>query len=100
MLSHQSLLVLAGAMSVETAQTLGVELGIENEAILNIKTINQPTVLTVFEILWSWRGKQADNYKADRLIDSLKKIEYNHLASVVAKANREKRYIVRTDLKD
>lgn len=100
MLSHQSLLVLAGAMSVETAQILGVDLGLENEAILNIKTINQPTVLTVFEILWLWRGKQASNLMAVRLIDSLKRIEFNRLANVVAKANRERRYIVRTDLRN
>ena len=98
-LSHQSLLILAGAMSVETAQILGVELGLPNEDILNIKTVNQPTVLTVFEILWAWRGKQVSLDMADQLIDCLKRIESFHLVSVVSKAHREKRYITRLDLK-
>ncbi|CAC5397359.1 unnamed protein product [Mytilus coruscus] len=98
-LSHQSLLILAGAMSVETAQMLGVELGLQNEDILNLKTVNQPTVLTVFEILWMWRGKQVSKNDADQLIECLKRIESVHLANVVAKANREKRYLTRTDLK-
>lgn len=98
-LSHQSLLILAGAMSVETAQMLGVELGLQNEDILNLKTVNQPTVLTVFEILWMWRGKQVNKNDADQLIECLKRIESVHLSTVVAKANREKRYLTRTDLK-
>lgn len=96
-LSHQSLLALASSISIQVAQVLGSQLGIPYEDILDIKSINQPPVVTIFEILWEWRGKVATPDQVEQLVKSFCEINQNYFADVISKVYREKRGLTRND---
>jgi len=98
-LSHQSLLILSGAISMQIAQTLGVQLGLKYEDILDMKSVNQPPVITIFEILWTWRGKQVQAEMVEQLANALIEINQKHFADVILTVGREKRPLKRSDFK-
>ena len=97
-LSHQSLLILAGALPSEYATTLGVALRVPYEDILDIKALDQPSVITNFEILWKWRGKVASQEMVDALVNGLREIKQKRLIDVIMRANAEKRHIKHSDV--
>ncbi|XP_033762038.1 uncharacterized protein LOC117343686 isoform X2 [Pecten maximus] len=96
-LSHQSLLALSSAINIQVAQVLGSQLGLPYEDIMDIKSINQPPVVTIFEILWEWRGKVATPDQVEQLVQSFNQINQKYFADVILKANREKRGLTRKD---
>jgi len=98
-LRHQSLLALASSISIQVAQMLGIQLGIPYEDILDMKTINQPHVVTIFEILWEWRGKVASPELVEELVRSLNAINQKQFADVVSRANKERRGLRRSDFR-
>ena len=97
-LSHQSLLILAGALPSEYATTLGVALRVPYEEILDIKALDQPSVITNFEILWKWRGKVVSQEMVDALVNGLREIKQKRLIDVIMRANAEKRHIKHSDI--
>ncbi|XP_062599783.1 uncharacterized protein LOC134261360 [Saccostrea cucullata] len=90
-LSHQSLLVLAGALPHQYATSLGVALRLPYEDILDIKALDQPPIITNFEILWKWRGKVASVEMVDALANAFREIKQKKFIDVIMKANCEKR---------
>lgn len=96
-LSHQSLLVLAGALPHEYATTLGVALKVPYEDILDIKALDQPRVITNFEILWKWRGKIASLEMVDALVNALREVKQTRLIDVIMLASSEKRHLKHKD---
>ncbi|OWF38214.1 hypothetical protein KP79_PYT19425 [Mizuhopecten yessoensis] len=96
-LSHQSLLALSSSINIQVAQVLGSQLGLSYEDILDIKSINQPPVVTIFEILWEWRGKVATPDQVEQLVKSFSEINQTYFADVIMKVNREKRGLTRND---
>lgn len=96
-LSHQSLLVLAGVLPLEYATTLGVALRVPYEDILDIKALDQPPVITNFEILWKWRGKIASLEMVDALVSALREVKQKRLIDVIMQASSEKRHLKHSD---
>ncbi|KAK3109164.1 hypothetical protein FSP39_024505, partial [Pinctada imbricata] len=97
LLSHQSLLILAGVIPCQLIEPLGVALGIEYEDILEIKIQNQPPVVTSYEILWKWRGKIANPEATDILVKALREINQNSIVETMIRVNKEKRGLTRND---
>jgi len=84
---------------MQIAQTLGVQLGLKYEDILDMKSVNQPPVITIFEILWTWRGKQVQAEMVEQLANALIEINQKHFADVILTVGREKRALKRSDFK-
>ena len=82
---------------MQQGQSLATQLGLTHEDIMDVKSVDQPIVVAIFELLWQWRGKVPEPDKIDQLIKALKETKQKDTADIVARVSKEKRSLRRSD---
>lgn len=98
MLSHKSLLSMSSVLTIQKARWLAMTLGVNADTVSRIMDLEKPLVLSIFEILMSWRGDQPEEEMIDELVKALESMNENRLAEVVQRVGICKQNIEKEDL--